>query len=199
MSWLSDAWNSITGTSLTADIGAVGSAFTGGLVGDDTITGALNTFSGDDWFTEGGGGGGDSFGNQPVMGGMGMVAAGGAVAAAGAGLVSLATKLARSFGGFGSSSFIINGVKGNMAQLWPLVRKYGPVSVAGALGIGAATLADLLMRAPANARKRRRGISAADIRRTKRVIRFNRSLSRQLGLGGSRGGRHRHVGHGLVH
>jgi hypothetical protein len=95
------------------------------------------------------------------------------------------------FGARGAS-FTINGVKGSLASLWPMVRKYGPAGVATALGIGAVELGQLLMSAPTTARKRRRGISAGNIRTAKRVIRFNRSLSRSLGLNRGRSRAHAH-------
>lgn len=118
---------------------------------------------------------------------LGGGAIGGAVAAAGAGVVGLWAKLRGAAGG-AAGNFIINGVKGRVADLWPAVRKYGPHAVAAALGIGAASLAEILAQAPMNATRRRRGrgISASDIRRAKRVIRFNRRLSAQLGTGRGR-------------
>lgn len=129
--------------------------------------------------------GGPSAVYQPTMGA--FPAAGAAGAAMVGGLVSLGARLAGMFGrGAGVAS--INGVKFAMSSLWPYIRKYGPAAVASALGIGLAELGALAMQAPQHGRKRRRGISAADITRTKRVIRFNRQLSRSLGTGRSRGG-----------
>lgn len=120
-----------------------------------------------------------SYGGFPVTqtGAMG----GAVMAGAGVALRSLWGVL-RGAGGRGAT-FVINGVKGRMADLWPAVRKYGPQGVMLALGIGADQLTQLLMQAPQQGgrRKRGRGISAADIRRAKRVIRFNRRLSRELG------------------
>lgn len=124
---------------------------------------------------------------------MGAAAGGAAVTAAGAGVAMAARTLwgaLRKLGGAGAS-FAINGVRGKMADLWPAVRQYGPAAVATALGIGAAELGQLLMQAPTGGgrRRRRRGISAANIRTAKRVIRFNKQLSRQLGTySGSRRG-----------
>lgn len=117
---------------------------------------------------------------QPTAGA--FPALGGAAGAAMAGVMSLGARLAGMFGR-GAGTFVINGVKGSMSRLWPYIRQYGPGAVAAALGITVAQLGALAMNAPQSPRKRRRGISAADIRRTKRVIRFNRQLSRQLGTG----------------
>lgn len=126
-------------------------------------------------------------------------AGGGVVGSMAAGAATLGGRLASMFGR-GSGTFVINGIKGSMNSLWPLVRKYGPTSVAAALGIGAASLAELLMRAPTNPRKRARGISARDLRTTARVGRFNKRVNRLFGTGRGRtrsrpwrgGGRHYH-------
>lgn len=100
--------------------------------------------------------------------------------------------------GRGAGTAVINGVKFSMASLWPYIRKYGPASVAGALGISIAQLGALAMAAPQGKRRRRRGISARDISTSRRVIAFNKRLSRQLGTNRSyrsyrpRRGRHSH-------
>ena len=95
----------------------------------------------------------------------------------------------RAGGGRFSTWISANGVRARMADLWPAVRKYGPQAVAAALGIGIAELGQLMMHAPTSSPRRRgRGISAANIRTAKRVIRFNQRLSRQLGTGRGRGG-----------
>ena len=91
-----------------------------------------------------------------------------------------------------------SGVRFRMSDLWPAVRKYGPGAVATALGFTAAELANLLMQAPTTGRKRRgRGITAANIRTTRRTIKTLRGLSRLAGIrqGGYRPRyqhRHRH-------
>lgn len=115
-------------------------------------------------------------------------AVGAVVGAAGAAVVSLGARLAGMFGR-GAGRFVLNGVKGSMASLWPYVRKYGPASVAAALGISLAQLGQLLMAAPQGGRKRRRGISARDITTTSRVLRFNARLNRKFGMRGGGGGR----------
>lgn len=129
---------------------------------------------------------------QPAMASVGSFGA-----AAGAAVLTLGARLAGMFGR-GAGSAVINGVKFSMASLWPYIRKYGPAAVATGLGISVAQLGALAMAAPQHKRHRRRGISAADISRAKRVIRFNRRLTRSLGTGGgrSRGGyRGRSRGH----
>lgn len=140
------------------------------------------------------GSGTPSYGLTPTMGA--VPSAAGVAGAAMAGVMSLGARLAGMFGR-GAGSAVINGVKFSMTRLWPYIRQYGPASVAAALGITVAQLGTLAMSAPQHPRRRRRGISSADIRRTKRVIRFNRQLSRSLGTGRSysRGrsrGRHAH-------
>lgn len=117
-----------------------------------------------------------------TAGGFGALAAG-----AGAAVLTLGGRLAGMFGR-GAGTAMINGVKFSMSRLWPYINKYGPYAVSAALGITIEQLGALAMNAPRHARKRRRGISGADISRAKRVIRFNRRLSAQLGTGRSGGG-----------
>lgn len=127
----------------------------------------------------------------------GMVQTGLPLAAAGIWLGSL---LARSFGrGAASAIFTAaNGVRVRINQLWPLVRQYGPTAVAGALGIGVGSLGALLAQAPTSgARKRRRGISARDVRTTRRTLgtikRFYSMMPTRSSGGYRRGGyRHSH-------
>jgi hypothetical protein len=166
---------------------------------DESTTGDVYSDSGPNFGSLGGaaswlpvvtGGGGATY--TPTAGVMG--AAAGAVTGA---AVFLGSRLAAMMGR-GAGSAVINGVKFSMSSLWPYIRRYGPGAVAGALGISLAQLGALAMSAPTTKRKRRRGISAADISRAKRVIRFNRRLSRSLGTSSrSRGfyrprGRHAH-------
>lgn len=122
---------------------------------------------------------------QPTMGAV-PAAAGAAMGA----IASLGGRLAAMMGR-GAGAAVINGVKFSMASLWPYIRKYGPTAVATALGISVAQLGTLAMNAPQGGRKRRRGISAADVRRTTRVLRFNQSLNRRFGRFGGGGGRGR--------
>lgn len=107
----------------------------------------------------------------------------GGAALAGAGAIGRSLWSVLRAGGARFSTFIsATGVRARLSDLWPAVRKYGPQAVATALGIGLAELGTLLTQAPTAPRRRRgRGISAADIRRAKRVIRFNKRLSRELG------------------
>lgn len=116
----------------------------------------------------------------------------GGAAAMGAGVALRGLWTVLRSGGSRMSTFVINGIKGRMTDLWPAVSKYGPQAVAAALGIGAAELAQLLMAAPRGGRRRRqRGISAADVRRTKRVTSTLRRMTSQLGLGRGGGGGYR--------
>ena len=140
-----------------------------------------------------GGGGGlmtDSGDMVPTMGSVG-----GAVAAGG---VWLGSVLARAFGrGEAAAIFTgANGVRVRMAQLWPLVRKYGAQNVAGALGITVGALGTLLMSPEAQkpARRRAKGISARDVKTTRRTIRTLKKLVRMSGIrmGGGGGYYHRH-------
>jgi len=112
----------------------------------------------------------------PVMGSIGGFAAG-----AGAAILTLGGRLAGMFGR-GAGSAVINGVKFSMSRLWPYVRKYGPTAVAAALGIGVEQLAALLAHAPmTGGTRRRRGISARDIRTTRRVVNFTNHMSKMIG------------------
>jgi len=137
-----------------------------------------------DVYDEFGGGAG-----SPDGGGMVRTASAGGVVAAGG--VWLGSLLARRFGRSGAAQVytFANNLKVRASQLWDLVRSYGPARVAAAAGISAATLGAMLA-ATANTRgrrKRRRGISASNISTARRVISFNKRLSRQLGIRGGRG------------
>ena len=120
-------------------------------------------------------------GTPLAMSSAGAMGAMPSVVATGAGvLVSLGSKLAQMFGR-AAGSFTINGVKGSMAMLWPYVRKYGPIAVATALGITVEALGSLLMHAPMHRKHRRRGISARDVRTTRRVVGFVNRISQDIG------------------
>lgn len=121
-----------------------------------------------------------------------MPAIGGAIVA---GAMTLGARLAGMFGR-GAGKAVINGVQFSMTRLWPYIRKYGPGAVAGALGISIAQLGALALAAPQHQKHRRRGISARDISTSRRVIKFNRRLSRQLGTGGGGGRRSYYRGRG---
>jgi len=69
-------------------------------------------------------------------------------AAVAAGAVSLGAWLARGASTAGAIFRGANGVTVKMGQLWPYVKKYGPMAVATGLGISAAQLATLLEQAP---------------------------------------------------
>jgi hypothetical protein len=130
----------------------------------------------------------DDYGGEmvPTMGSVG-----GAIAAGG---VWLGTFLARSLGrGAASAVFTAaNGIRVRLSQLWPLIRRYGAQNVAGALGITVGALGTLAMQAPrGGVRKRARGISARDVKTTRRTIRTLKKLVRMSGIrmggGGGRG------------
>jgi len=120
---------------------------------------------------------------------------------------TLMQRLAQMFGGAGRTvagavtrggSFNIGGVKASLKSLWPAVRKYGPGAVAAALGVSAQVLAQMLMDAPRGGARRRRGISARDIRTTKRVVGFTKRLAHDVGIrtgGRGRGYVNRHGHH----
>lgn len=139
---------------------------------------------------------------QPGPGGMPIMSNGdgelmpvgvGGLAAAGG--IWLGSVLARTFGRSAAGAVFqaANGVRVRLTQLWPLVRRYGPQAVAGALGVSLGGLGTLLTQAPTSGgRKRRRGISASDVKTTRRTIRTLKKLVRMSGIrmggGGYRGG-----------
>lgn len=114
-------------------------------------------------------------GMQPVVW-PSMAAAGGAAVAA---AVSLGSLLARGASAAGAIFRGANGVTVRMAQLWPFVKKYGPFAVATGLGISAQQLATLLEQAPRSGGgrgRRGRGISARDVKTTRRTLKTIRKL-----------------------
>lgn len=132
------------------------------------------------------------------MNGEGMMiptagALGPAIGAVGAATMSLARILSGRVPGLAAAIWRgSNGVWVRMRDLWPLTRKYGPYAVAAALGIGVDQLGRLLAEAPRTSGRRRRGrgISYADIRRTRRTIKQLRKMARLAGIrtgGGYRG------------
>lgn len=84
----------------------------------------------------------------------------------------------------GLGKFAINGVTGSVRSLWPAIKRYGPTAVATALGVSVPALLEMAMAADPSMgtrRPRRRGISARDIRTTKRVVGFVSRISHQIG------------------
>jgi len=105
-----------------------------------------------------------------------MGALGGMAAAAGRTLASLFGGAAR------AATFNINGIRGTLPQLWKYTRRYGPAAVAQAMGITVGALGAMLLSAPdAGRSRRRRGISARDIRTTKRVVGFVSKMANTIG------------------
>lgn len=81
-----------------------------------------------------------------------------------------------------AAAFNINGIRGTIPQLWKYTRRFGPGAVAQALGITVGALGAMLLSAPdAGRRYKRRGISARDIRTTKRVVGFVSKMASQIG------------------
>lgn len=112
------------------------------------------------------------------QGGGGMVQTGGPLAA---GAIWLGSYLARAIGRSGAVFQAANGIRVRLTQLWPLVRKYGPGAVAGGLGISIGSLGTLLMQAPTSGHRRRsRGISARDVKTTRRTLRSIKKLYRMM-------------------
>lgn len=100
-------------------------------------------------------------------------------AAAAAGAVWLGSLLSRGASAAGAIFRGANGVSVRMAQLWPYVKKYGPFAVATGLGISAQQLATLLENAPRSGGgrgRRGRGISARDVKTTRRTLKTIRKL-----------------------
>lgn len=88
--------------------------------------------------------------------------------------VWLGSYLARAFGrgAAGAIYTAANGIRVRISQLWPLVRRYGPETVASALGISLGALGTLLLQPGATGRRRRRrGISARDLATSRRTMR----------------------------
>lgn len=138
---------------------------------------------------------GDPVNGDVDFGGGGMVptAVGGALAAGG---LWLGTLLARTFGRSAASAVFTaaNGVRVRINQLWPLVRRYGAQNVAGALGITVGALGTLLLQPGAQrggSRRRAKGISARDVKTTRRTIGTLKKLVRMSGIRMGGGGGYR--------
>lgn len=100
-------------------------------------------------------------------------------AAAGAAVVTLGAWLSRGANVAGAIFRGTNGVTVKMGQLWPYVRKYGPMAVATGLGISAGQLANLLEQAPRSGGRigrRGRGISSRDVKTTRRTLKTIKKL-----------------------
>ena len=69
-----------------------------------------------------------------------------------------------------------------VGALWGLAQRFGPQLVAGVVGMSAEQLmAVFLDRKPWRHRRRRRGISARDMRTTRRVVRFVNRMQHDIG------------------
>lgn len=182
--WLSNAWSTVTGIFSSEPELELGGGFDPGAP---------------DIYTGGGfGGGGDIWPEVAQLGQLGLQVLGepgapvsptmGTIPRAGGALLGGAAAmggitLAAALGGAGrAATFMINGIRGTMPQLWRYTRKYGAAAVANALGITVGALGAMLLSAPdAGRRRRRRGISARDIRTTKRVVGFVSKMAHDIG------------------
>lgn len=193
--WLSTGWETVTGwfggsggepdfTGMeTGGFDPGGFDMTGGGVAGGM---AWPEVSGEVWerlpglVQAGVGNGGDII---PAMGTLpraGQAIIGGATMAGSAvGGLTLASVFA---GASRAATFTINGIRGTMPQLWKYTRRFGAPAVANALGITVGALGAMLLSAPdAGRRRRRRGISARDIRTTKRVVGFVSKMAHDIG------------------
>ncbi len=190
--WISGAWDSVTSwlggapeASLPAELDLGGGFDPGGSFGGGSLwPEAVSSAVGEVWdylpgLVNGGAPGAPAGAIIPAMGTLprtGAAILGGA--AMGTGLRTLGSL-------FGSATrgarFVINGISGSIPQLWKYTRKFGPQAVAAALGIGVAELSVMLLQNPERAARRRRGISARDIRTTKRVVGFVSKMAHTIG------------------
>lgn len=141
-------------------------------------------------------GGGGRFMDQQIRGGPGYINVGGggvvsrtAVAPIISAGVANAGRWAGRIMRWGGARAILsgNGLRMTAKEAWQMVNKFGPQVVAGALGWTVPALLAVLFDSGVNKRRRRRrGVSARDIRTTKRVIRFANRLTSELA--GVRGG-----------
>ena len=69
-----------------------------------------------------------------------------------------------------------------VGKLWEMAKRFGPDLAAGAAGMTAEQLMSVFLdRQPWRHRRRRRGISARDVRTTRRVVNFVSRISHQIG------------------
>jgi len=154
-------------------------------MGDEfSDSGLISDFS-DSSFSDSGGSDSGSFdAGSMIPTGLGNIfsrsgSAGAATGVAG-GLIGNAGRLARRGAG------MISTAMGNVSvvKTWALVKKFGPDLIAGAVGMSAVDLLRVLIDSGVTtrgARGRRRGISARDVRCTKRVVRFVNHMQREIG------------------
>jgi len=158
--------------------------------GDDSFVDTSNGGGsfGDDSFVSGDAGGG-SFGVAQLGGLLGGAARSGG---------SLVGGFSRSAGRMvGRVGTIVtrSGQRISTTKAWEIAKRYGPDVAAAALGIAVADFFAIMMDSGAmTRRRRRRGISARDIRCASRVVRFVNRMQHQLGCVTRRsfGGGHRH-------
>lgn len=177
----SDIWEGVSGLFGGGDSGGAGIGIPEGI-GDWGSWGDIPGYGGEgpDLFPQAGGedilirGDAGMNGMQPV----GFPLAG-AVAAGGVWLSSVLGR-ALGAGAAGAVYTAANGVRVRMAQLWPLVRRYGSQAVAGGLGISLGALGTLLTQPEAlqgrGRRGRGKGITARDVKTTRRTLKTIRKL-----------------------
>lgn len=79
-----------------------------------------------------------------------------------------------------AAKLVIQGRRVSLAQLKRLVRSLGPEAVAVALGLSVANLASIMFDMEPKTARRRRGISYADIARTRRTLRKFASMQSMI-------------------
>lgn len=197
--WLGSAWDTVTGwfsdtPALPGDLGSFDPGgegmSTGGFMPGEHST---------EWdILPGAEGGGPIISDTPGAPGTGQIGTlpdivrtsiGGAIGMPS--ITSMASLLG--IGGGGAARIMIKGVPVAMSRVWSWV-KANPASmatIAAAAGMSVAQLAQLMMAHPAK-RRRRRGISARDVRTTRRVVNFVHRVTHQLrSLGPSSSGGYR--------
>lgn len=188
--WLDDIWSNVSGAAsdVWSGVGGAASDIWGSIFGDEGGGFELPEFSLSDIFDIPGYGGGTEtpqagpadvvLGDDHMSNGMQQV---GFPAVAVAGGMWLGTLLTRALGrgAAGAVFTAANGVRVRMAQLWPLVRKYGSQAVAGGLGISAGALGTLLAESAqyrSSKRGRGRGITSRDVKTTTRTLKSIKKL-----------------------
>ncbi len=129
-----------------------------------------------------GGSGGLDIGGMGGMMPVGLF--GGSVASPGrsaiAGMYGAGRAAGRAFG----SIMIAGGRSVTVKRAWEVAKKYGPEVAAAAVGMGVADLMAVFASSgviTSSSRRRRRGISARDIRCTKRVVHFVNKMAHDIG------------------
>jgi hypothetical protein len=115
----------------------------------------------------------------PQVGG-GMVQTAGAVGQVLRGTAGMAARAGAGAIGRGAAKLVIQGKRVSLATLKRLIKTVGPEGVALALGMSIAQLGQTLFEMEPKTARRRRGISYADIARTRRTLRKMQSMQAML-------------------